>query len=138
MPTALRDVINPTDSNVQASVFTALAAEALGIIRDRAPEAYDEFIEGLLTCDKRLAPTRARLAIDTLQSAREDLIPILLPSNTPSPTPRHVKVRWAAIGFGAALCLLNAALIGNGVWGTSSALGAPVSYAAYQATLHRP
>lgn len=138
VPPALREVFNPSEPEVQTSIFTALTAEALGIVRDRAPEAYDEFIAGLLTCDKRLAPTRARLALEALQTDREGLVPIDLPSHIPSPAARHIKARWAAIGFGAALCLWYAGMIGNGVWGTSGAIGAPASYAAYQATLHRP
>ena len=134
VPPALREVFDPSEPEVQTSIFTALTAEALGIVRERAPEAYDEFIAGLLTCDKRLAPARARLAVEALDIARKGGIPV----DVPPPPLRQVKVRWAAIGFTAALCLWNVAIIGNGIWGSSRALAAPSSYQAYQSTLHRP
>ena len=71
VPPELREVFDPSTPEIQTSIFTALAAESLGIVRERAPEAYDDFIAGLLALDKRHASTRERWFVRGAEAVRD-------------------------------------------------------------------
>lgn len=100
VPSALAAVVKPFEAELQSATFMTLAAEALGIVRERNPDAYDLMISGLFWFDPRIRPLREAFVDASSPPPRvsaDSASGILAPAIEKSV--RRVRTCWLLVGL---------------------------------------